>query len=221
MLDLTLVTTAEKAAHIALCQLYNSEYKLSLKEYKKQQAAIKKVRTFVSDSIALNNFLSVKADSDLSLWKRLYDLKNRFALSDFARKLELEQFYQQLSKGLSYRQDPEMWLNKFKQMLAKAKAEKIAEVSDAGQPYRDFLLAIKSTAPILATMLQQEMRTLKEKDMKKTIIISIKDYWEEMKVLKAQDKPGNSAFLTDKEDKTTEDKPSFHGKQQQQPKEKQ
>ena len=38
-------------------------------------------------------------------------------------------------------------------MLAKAKAEKIAEVSNAGQPYRDFLLAIKSIAPILATML--------------------------------------------------------------------
>ena len=40
-------------------------------------------------------------------------------------------------------------------------------------------------------------------------------------MLKAQDKPGNSAFLTDKEDKTTENKPSFCGKQQQQPKEKQ
>ena len=67
MLDLTSVTTAEKAAHVTLCQLYNSEYKLSLKEYKKQQAAIEKVRTFISDSIALNNFLSVEADSGLSL----------------------------------------------------------------------------------------------------------------------------------------------------------
>ena len=57
--------------------------------------------------------------------------------------------------------------------------------------------------------------------MKKIMIISIKDYQEEIKVLKAQDKPDNSAFLTDKEDKTTEDKPSFCGKQQQQPKGKQ
>ena len=105
-------------------------------------------------------------------------------------------------------------------MLAKAKAEKIAEVSNAGRPYRDFLLAIKLTAPILATMLQQEMRTLKEKDMEKTMIISMEDYQEEMKVSKAQDKPSNSAFLKDKENKTTEDKPSFCGKQQQQPKRK-
>ena len=65
------------------------------------------------------------------------------------------------------------------------------------------------------------MQTLKEKDMKKTMIISMEDYREEMKVLKAQDKPGNSTFLTDKEDKITEDKPSFCGKQQQQSKGKQ
>ena len=106
-------------------------------------------------------------------------------------------------------------------MLAKAKAEKIIEVSDARQSYHDFLLAIKSTAPSLTTMLQQEMLTLKEKDMKKIIIISIKDYQEEIKVLKAQDKPNNSAFLTDKENKITEDKPFFCNKQQQQSKGKQ
>ena len=65
------------------------------------------------------------------------------------------------------------------------------------------------------------MQILKEKDIKKIMIISMKDYREEIKVLKAQDKLDNSAFLIDKEDKITEDKPSFCNKQQQQPKRKQ
>ena len=48
---------------------------------------------------------------------------------------------------------------------------------------------------------------------------SMEDYREEMKVLKAQEKPGNSAFSTDNsKDKTPEDKPSFRDKGQQQPK---
>ena len=64
------------------------------------------------------------------------------------------------------------------------------------------------------------MQTLKEKDIEKIMIIFIEDYQEEMKVLKAQDKPSNSAFLIDKKDKTIGDKPSFYSKQQQQSKEK-
>ena len=53
-------------------------------------------------------------------------------------------------------------------MLAKAKVEKIGEVLKPGRPYRDFLQAIKSTAPVPANVLQREMRTLRERDLERS-----------------------------------------------------
>ena len=170
-----------------LYKLRKEQYKTQLAKFERQQKAFADLITFTQETIAAHNAVFIQK-VEPHPWDLLRALKKRFAPSDDARCLDIEQRYHKLKKGPGS-QDLEKWLDEWVTVYTQATDYKIGEVS-AGRPIRDFLLAIRGNEPSYSDTKRAHLP--KDTDML-DLVEDFRQYIRVNETLKASN-PTQSAF---------------------------
>lgn len=133
---------------IAIHAYYHKEYKSKIAAWKEQKESISKINEYIFTTTAATNLKTIQK-TEPSPWDLLRALKLRLTPSDSARCIELETEYHRLQEGPGNRQNPEAWIEEWRNNYDLARQHRIAEVMDIKRAYRDFLQALGKVAPIL------------------------------------------------------------------------
>ena len=122
-------------------------YKVLLTEYRKDLATVKQVldtlqivQNHIVTTISISNVVYIIDKS--TVYQMLVALKKRFALTDYAQKLEVVYKYNKL-KTYSKRENVEKWLKDWETTYADGRKLNIPEVSE-GRSQVDFATAISA-----------------------------------------------------------------------------
>jgi len=180
-----------------------SKYKTRTAEFKEKKDAFAKLIAHIFDTVHPTNITFIEKE-EVHPWDLLRALKARFAPSDQARALDLEQSYRRLTKGPSNRQGAEAWVDDYLKMYAQAKEARIAEVVDGARAYRDFLQAIEKLAPTFAQVYQVLVDDVTDYDQKlKAVIVKFRHHVRLEETKKGKGLATHSAFATSGQQSTT------------------